>query len=73
MAKKIKVEVLKNFYNAISVLEIENGKNHRKLLFPNHEEELDAVIAPIAKEVWTDDIKESYKNYLELNELELNE
>ena len=68
MAKKIKVEVLKNFYNAISVLEIENGKNHRYLLFPDYAEELDAVIAPIAKEVWTDDIKESYKNYLELNE-----
>ena len=68
MAKKINIEVLKNFHNAISVLEIENGKNHRYLLFPDYEEELDAVIAPIAKEVWTDDIKESYKNYLELNE-----
>lgn len=66
MDKKIKIEVLKNFYNALSIIKVENGKNYRLLLLPDHEEELDEIIAPIAKEVWTDEVKKNYKDFLEL-------
>jgi len=78
MAKQIKIRVNENFFNVLEVLEIENGKNFRYVLAPDTEEELDPAVEAVAKEVWTDEIKESYKSHIEkhiqmMNEEETNE
>ncbi len=65
MAKQIKIKVYKNFFNILEVLEIENGKNFRYVLSPDTEKELDPAVEAVAKEVWTDEIKESYRSHIE--------
>lgn len=66
MAKKVKVNVLKNNYNILEVLEIENGKNFRYIATPDKEiDSLEGIVADIAKELWTEEVKEDYGVFLE--------
>mgnify|MGYP003624231062 CR=1 FL=1 len=66
MGKKIEVKVLENLYNTLEVLEIVDGKNYRYVLTPDSEKELEPEVAAVAKEVWTKEIKEAYKEYEEV-------
>lgn len=66
MAKTVKVNVLKNNYNTLEVLEIENGKNFRYVATPDKDiDSLEGIVADIAKEVWTEEVKEAYGIFLE--------
>ncbi len=66
MAKTIKVNVLKDNYNILEVLEVENGKNFRYVANPDKDiDSLEGIVADVAKEVWTEELKEDYGVFLE--------
>jgi len=66
MAKTIKVNVLKDSYNILEVLEVENGKNFRYVVTPDKDiDSLEGIVADIAKELWTEELKEAYGVFLE--------
>lgn len=66
MAKTVKVNVVKNSYNTLEVLETENGKNFRYVATPDMDiDSLEGIVADIAKEVWTEEIKEAYGIFIE--------
>lgn len=66
MAKTVKVNVLKNNYNILEVLETENGKNFRYVATPDKDiDSLEGIVADIAKELWTEELKEAYGIFLE--------
>jgi hypothetical protein len=66
MAKTIKVNVLKDSYNILEVLEVENGKNFRYVATPDKDiDSLEGIVADIAKELWTEELKEAYGVFLE--------
>jgi hypothetical protein len=66
MAKTIKVNVLKDNYNILEVLEVKNGKNFRYVATPDKDiDSLEGIVADVAKEVWTEELKEDYGVFLE--------
>lgn len=66
MAKTVKVNVVKNSYNTLEVLETENGINFRYVATPDMDiDSLEGIVADIAKEVWTEEIKEAYGIFIE--------
>jgi len=66
MAKTIKVNVLKDNYNILEVLEVKNGKNFRYVANPDKDiDSLEGIVADVAKEVWTEELKEDYGVFLE--------
>jgi len=66
MAKTIKVNVLKDNYNILEVLEVENRKNFRYVATPDKDiDSLEGIVADVAKEVWTEELKEDYGVFLE--------
>ena len=66
MSKQIKTEIDANdIYKRVSVIEIENGNIHRKVLAPNDDiSNEDIEVQNVCNEAWTDEIKLSWNNYM---------